>query len=171
MISATAVLSLATGIATAGEAQATTYWRSIKFVHAGGQCLTIQAKASTSKGKRELIKKCNNGTSQAWRLVVGTYKGTQVTQISPAGDTGKCLDGAKSEKTGSEWYLHAVKCSSSTTQKWKYVRGDTQALWGAQNYKTGLCIAPRKKSQASGTWVVTTKCNGNNSSRQMLQSA
>lgn len=166
-----ASLSVAVGVANAGAAQAVTYWRSVQFVHAKGYCLTIQAKASTGKGKRELIKKCDDGSAQAWRFDIGSSRGTQVTTFHPAADTSKCLDGGKTEKTGGEWYLHAVKCNGSTAQKWKYVRADPSALWGAQNYKTGLCIAPRARSQASGTWVVTTKCNGSTSAKQMLKAS
>ncbi|MFK4101099.1 RICIN domain-containing protein [Streptomyces sp. NPDC019531] len=166
-----AALGLVTGIAAAGEAQATTYWRSIKFVHAHGYCLTVQAHASTAKGKRELIKKCNSGTAQAWRMDFSEAHSTLIAKLHPGGDTSKCLDGAKTEKTGTEWYLHAVKCNSSTSQQWTHVLADTQGLWSAQNYKTKLCIAPRKRAQSSGTWVVTTKCSGSTGSRQMLQAA
>jgi hypothetical protein len=168
---AAAALSLATGFASAGQAQAAaSYWRTIHFRHGSNICLGIQSKATNSKGKREQVQKCNGGGAQAWRMDFAKYKGDVVAKLHPGLDTGKCLDGAKTEKTGTEWLLHATKCSNSTTQKWKYVSVDSSAYWGAQNYKTGLCIAPHNKSKNTGTWVVTTKCNSKVSSGQILQS-
>ncbi|MFD4602266.1 RICIN domain-containing protein [Streptomyces sp. NPDC058464] len=171
VFAATLSLGVVGSLAAAGEASANaSYWRTIHFTHGKKICLAIQSKASTSKGKREQIQKCNDGTAQVWRMDFAKYNGTVVATLHPASDTGKCLDGAKTEKTGSEWLLHATKCGSSTTQKWKYVTSDTSAYWGAQNYKTGLCIAPHNKSNKVGTWIVTAKCNSKTSGGQILQS-
>jgi len=168
---AAATLGLATGVAAAGEAQATSYWRTIYYATSTSHCFGVQSKASTAKGRREQVQKCNNGSSQLWRMDFAKYKGsTNTSKLHAGSDTGKCLDGAKTEKVGTDWLLHITKCATSDTQEWKYVSPETGGDWEAQNYKTGLCIAPYKKSNKVGTWMITAKCNSKSSSGQILRS-
>lgn len=156
-----AALSIVTGIAAAGEAQATTFYRTLKFVNGNNICLGLQSKAGTSKGKRPQVQKCNGGAAQLWRLD-RVYKGTSDAKIHPGTDTSKCLDGTKSEKLGSGWHLHVAKCNNSTAQRWKYVLVDSGSFFTTQNYKTKLCLGSYKNGTKNGTWVGAFKCTSKN---------
>ncbi|WP_428951591.1 RICIN domain-containing protein [Streptomyces sp. cg35] len=158
LLASTASLCLAAGVVTAGDAEAATSWRTLKFTHGSNICLSLQSKASTKKGKRTQIRKCNGGAAQLWRIDRFKYHGKYLAKLHPGTATSTCLDAKKSEKLGSGWHLHAAKCSSSASQKWKYVLSNTGSYFTAQNYSTNLCVNAYKKGKKSGTWVGTAKC-------------
>ncbi|MCX4670830.1 hypothetical protein OG453_29750 [Streptomyces sp. NBC_01381] len=170
VLASTASLCLAAGAVSAGEAQAAGSWRSLKFQHGKNICLSVQAKASTKKGKRERVRGCTGGVYQLWRIDFSKYNGRAVAKLHPATNTKLCLDGAKTERMGrSGWLSHVTKCNSSASQKWQYVSSNPGAYFNPQNVKSKLCLGAYKGRKSSGTWVGTSKCNSKVSGGQIFK--